>query len=337
MFRFYSYLVLIILLSTGCRNEENTDILSGDIKLEINTSIEHKSIATKAIISESDFPASVTGETSSIGMFLMNDKYEPYEYKEDNLLAEVKGFILPDKSKHYEWSYKLNDGVTPLDHLSVLPGTNFQLFAYYPRVKDATYDAVPFDLSVPVNEEEQTDILYSPQLKLKADNSVQTQPIHMQFKHLFALIEFQIKAQSGQQNMKIREVQIENNGRGQWIKNKGYFNPQTGEIRASSYGPINILCDKTLSSDTESYIKIQILVPPFINWNYQNGDVMISFYSERGQISPTTQLSLSNEQVTYKGFEGGKKYTYKLSYDNNMFRIDDWFVNAEVTDNSIGK
>lgn len=337
MFRLYTYLILFCVILIGCTDEGNVDQTTGEIRLEVKASVEHKSNGTKTVISETNFPASVSGETSEIGLFLMNDKGQPYKKYEDNLLAVLKGYILPDKSVDYVWSYKLNDGVTPLDHLSVLPEADFQLYGYYPRVKNASSSAVPFDLANAVNEEAQTDILFSPVSRFKANKLVQTQFINLSFRHLFALIEFQIKVQTGQQNMQIREVRIENRGSAQWIKNKGYFNPQTGIVTATSYGPVSILCDKALTENAGSFVTIQMLVPPFVNWDYINGDVQVSFFSERGQINPTAQLLLTSGQVTSAGFESGKKYTYKLSYNNNLFRIEDWFVNGEVTDDSIGK
>lgn len=337
MFKLYTCLILTVLLFTGCINEDKFDQINSEVKLDLGVSIDQKADYTKSIISNTEFPASEAGEISDIGLFIMNEKGEPYKKGFDNLLAQLKGYISPDNTRHYIWNYRLNDGVTALDHLSVLPGSSFQLYAYYPRATSGTSKAVPFDITLPQNEGEQRDFMYSPLVSLNTTNTLQTQFVNLTFKHLFALIELQIKAQTGQQNMHISEVRIENRGNAQWIKNKGYFNPQSGTVSASSYGPIRILCNKTLTNVPDSYVKIQILVPPFINWNYQDGDIQVSFFSEKGQINPTAQLRLNSQQVTSMGFESGKKYAYRLSYNNNMFQIDDWFVNSEVTDNSIGK
>lgn len=337
MFRLKIYVILTLLALISCSEETGIAEQTGTVTLMLNAAIQTNGTQSKAVITETGFPVSPQGEMSRIGLFLMNEQGNPYQKGEDNLLAEIRGTILPDNSKHYTWGYKLNDGVTKLDHLSIQNGTDFQLYGYYPWVKGATSTQVPFDLSAPVEETNQTDLLVSPVQKAKGDSFSRLQFISLSFKHTFALLEFRIKAQTGQQNLRVREIQIANNGSAAWIRNKGFVNPQTGVVTGNSAGNIRIRCDKTLTAGSDTYTQFRILVPPFVNWNYKDGDILVSFFETAGQATPTTQLKLSREQVTSAGFEGGKKYTYRLSYNNNMFQIDDWYVNGEITDDSIGK
>lgn len=337
MLRFKIYVIISFFTLISCSKDAGMAEPTGMLTLMLNADIYQSSIQSKAVITDTGFPASVKGEVSRIGLFLMNEQGNPYQRGEDNLIAELRGSILPDNTRQYTWSYKLNDGVTSLDHLSIQSGTAFQIYGYYPRVNEATSTQVPFDLSAPADEANQTDLLVSPVQKAKGDSNSGLQLISLSFRHTFALLEFQIKAQTGQQNLQVREVRIENNGSASWIRNKGFINPQTGAVTGNNAGGIRILCDKNLAPGTDTYTKFQVLVPPFVNWNYKDGDILVSFFATREQTTPTAQVKLSKAQVTSAGFESGKKYTYKLSYNNNMFLIDDWFVNGEITDDSIGK
>lgn len=297
---------------TGCVKEvlEPQPNKDGIVSLQIKAAISD-GIETRAPILETNFPVSDVGTVSNIGLYMMqSDGTTPYATGSDNLTAELTGKTGPVYTCRYQYR-----GGEWMEILSFYINETIKLWGYYPHNEGATATAIPFDLTAASEQTDQTDILWCPPQTVTATSADFTQSVSLSFKHAYALLEFQVKkkvADPGKPAIFTRTDVMNKSGKN-WIANKGSINPQTGAFSATA-GTVSINCSATLATD--SYTPIRVMVPAF-SGAYADDDIEVQFTGNDLVIQKfTIKKSYLSEQSGSFGFTAGKKYSFKLLYNN---------------------
>lgn len=276
---------------------------------------------TRAVekISGNSFPQG----TNEIGVFMTTQNGgEVFPGGGDNMKATL---ILTGSAE--TWKYNKKDG-TPITSLKGKSGENLKVLAYYPYNAAATATAVPFDFTAS-SPLAQRDLLYN-----KATRQNLAAPsnglIPLEFSHACSFITLKFSKSVNAGDIKISSVSIVNQ-KGEWIKNKGSFNPATGDLNPGGQaGPIT---DNRMSAslDLNGSVEYRFLVPGF-QGTVGNGDIAVKTVVDGKDIFyPLDKSKMTIINPAGAGTVGlikGYEYTYRLEYDNLSlaFRLLDWTV-----------
>lgn len=325
-----SGLLLVVLLS-GCAKElpEKIPAIEKSITLHFNMGISADA-TTKAPIIGRQFPVSPEGIISNIGICMMTSEGSAaYATGSDNTLAELTGktgFV-------YTVRYQYNGTSTWMDELRFYVGQTVQVWGYYPHNILATTTAVPFDLTTVAEQGDQTDLMWSAPQTVAATASNASQAVSLSFKHAFALLEFTVR-QDGADLATMTKVEVKNKTNS-WVVNKGTLNPKTGDITGSNSGTVTCDFSQELTNDG---VKIRVLIPPFNNDTYADGDIEVQFTDADGTTTPKP-FRLKKEYLSgvsgKVGLTAGYTYGFNLLYSkgaSGSLTLDSWTVNPTITE-----
>lgn len=263
--------------------------------------------------------------TNDIGVFMTTQNGgEVFPGGGDNMKATLFHTGSMDSET---WKYNKKDG-TPITSLKSKSGENLKVLAYYPYNAAATATAVPFDFTAS-SPLVQKDLLYN-----KATRQNLTAPsnglIPLEFSHACSFITLKFSKSVNAGDIKISSVSIVNQ-KGEWIKNKGSFNPATGDLNpVAQAGPIT---DNRISAslDLNGSVEYRFLVPGF-QGTVGNGDIAVKIVVDgKDTFYPLEKSKMTIINPAGAGTVGlikGCEYTYRLEYDNLSlsFRLLDWTV-----------
>lgn len=309
---------------TACDNEE----LSGNGQTPANIDLRFT-----ASISDSPFTKTVHGPDMTKTSFLVGDELGMFITK-DGGGAVVDGSgdnmksILTQDGDSAKWTHtgKNNQMLSLKANL----GENINITGYYPWMKDATERSVSFDLTG--DPSTWKDLLY-------LSSSTGTQPvedggaIQLTFSHAFSWVTIKL-SKTDQSDLVVTAVSIENSHDNlERIMTKGNMNPKTGNVEGTTFGSLVIGCNPNVNLPENGYTpaEFNFLVPPFMNTDVQDSDIVIRVTTETSGTKevlsfPLRKTHLNNANTNQYGFEKGKHNTYNLIYNNSemLLSLSDW-------------
>lgn len=227
----------------------------------------------------------------------------------------------------WQWSYNKKDG-TP-----VVPrgpeGKPMKVIAYYPVGSEtgAFTTGIPFNFTTTVNPK-QTEILYNTNTSYTINpipvRGETTIPLH--FQHAYSWIVINVTKYISQGGaITLTDVAIDNLS-GEWIKNEGFINPETGLVtKDSKFGPIGET-RAPQQLDITAPIRYEFLVPAFMDAGVKDEDIVFSLnVNNHIELFPIKREHLNRDGDKY-GFRQGYKNTYNLEFNNSALnlRLLDW-------------
>lgn len=292
---------------------------------------------TKApeIISGAAFP---NGGTYTFGLFITDDQGGGLP---DGTQTNMKSTL--DKAGAAEtWSHATSGGapITP----KADPGKKIKITGYYPWVQGATDTRVPFDLSTGM--EGQKDMLY---LSSPSNTDINVLPsdgkVALTFSHVYTWVKINLSSLTQTPAVNVTSVSLGNkHSRLTWIKNKGTFNPGTGNINGgATTGDLVVTFNQAqqLPYDGEvgkKPIELDFLVPPILSANIKDGDIVIRVTTQDDKVLmfPLNKIHLNNVSGKY-GFQKGMKNTYDVVYNNAAMSLGlSGWQSQTITENELG-
>lgn len=326
-----------LLLAGACDNYVHEgmepDTPEREVPLNFNASIEK----TEAVQSRSFTPIDAFTENSySFGLSVTKSENgkEVFQGSSD-MTAKMER---TSSSSLWNWSFLNNS-----DHSSVTPigpeGKSLKVVAYYPPISSATKnvytDGVPFDFSAKSGLE-QRDLLYNADIvqTVSADPRV---PIRLTFRHAYTWIVIKIKkyVDKGAPCM-LSSVTLDNLG-GDWIKNKGTVDPETGLTKTgSTVGPIGVELTSPAALSTTDALTYEFLVPSFMDAKVGDGAIILVLkINGINELFPLDKVYLNQEGGKY-GFRQGYKNTYELLYNNSALSLSIQNWSSEIINGDFG-
>lgn len=322
------FLVSCFLLLAGACEEadrSDTEIPSQEVVLNFDASVTRtvnpktRNVTTMDAFSDNNyqFGISITKNNEAKGTIFIGS---------DDLTATM---CRETQDAPWEWSFKrTSDNVEVDTPLKAPAGKPLKVVAYYPatRTTGAFTDGIPFDFTA-TSSLMQTEILYniatSATLTTQAGGSAAR--IDLKFQHAYSWIVINVSKYVGTGDpVKLSGVAIDNLN-GNWIKNKGTINPQTGLAMAgSTVGPIReIKGEQSLNAtSSNSPVTYQFLVPSFMDANVKDGDVVLILdINGNKEIFPLLREHLNQDENTY-GFRQGYMNTYNLEFNNSSLALN---------------
>lgn len=313
---------------TACDNEE----LSGNGQTPANIDLRFT-----ASISDSPFTKTVHGPDMTKTSFLVRDELGMFITK-DGGGAVVDGsddnmkLILTQDGDSVKWTHTSKNN--QMLSLKANLGENINITGYYPWMEDATERSVSFDLTG--DPSTWKDLLY-------LSSSTGTQPvedggaIQLTFSHAFSWVTIKL-SKTDQSDVVVTAVSIENShNKLERIMNQGTMDPKTGGVKGMTPGSLIIdslnvnLPLNAPGSSGHIPVEFNFLVPPFMNADVQDSDIVIRVTTEPSGIKevlsfPLRKIHLSNVDQNQYGFEKGKHYTYEIIYNNSemLLSLSDW-------------
>ena len=222
----------------------------------------------------------------------------------------------------WQWSYSKKDGSPVVPHGP--EGKPMKVIAYYPVGSEtgAFITGIPFDFTATVNPK-QTEILYNTNTSYTI-NSIPaggeaTIPLH--FQHAYSWIVINVTKYVDQGGtFTLTDVAIDNLS-GEWIKNEGFINPETGLVtKDSKLGPIGET-RAAQALDTTTPIRYEFLVPAFMDAGVKDEDIVFSLnVNDHIELFPIKREQLNQDGDKY-GFRQGYKNTYNLEFNNSALNL----------------
>lgn len=148
--------------------------------------------------------------------------------------------------------------------------------------------------------------------------------VALTFSHVCTWVKIRLSSLKQTPAIIVKSVSIGNRHSGlEWVKNKGSFNPGTGDINTGATAGalvVSPLQPVTLPYDGESGkppLEFDFLVPPVLNKDIQDGDIIIRVTTtdEKVLLFPLKKGHLNSVGNKY-GFQKGYKNTYNIVYNN---------------------
>lgn len=333
---FSLFVLCLCMLSSSCdselSSEDNGSSEAEPVVLEFSTSIEKLSSNsnTRAIINGGVIEGDVfpQGGSYDIGMFITRNAGadEVFPGSKDNMKA-----TLNLTGAQEEWSFFQKGGGSTIP--MAYQGKYIRVVGYWPYDENATVSGVPFDFTN--GSQGQKELLYIAtdhrNFKIGSGN------LTLKFAHAYSRIVLNIRKSVNSGTIRVSSASIFNQS-GNWIKNKGMINPDTGYPTSDSRsGAITDATEKTLTT-TASETEYEFLVPAFMNESVADGNIGIKlvvdgketvFELKRSHLNGwRSSVTGANEY----GFRQGCLNTYELVYDNltMSLQLRDWtIVNPE--------
>lgn len=242
------------------------------------------------------------------------------------------------------WSYADKNGSSLA--LQAKQGENIKITGYYPWTAGATNTAVPFDFSNASSSANWKDLLYLSSPAYNATSQVtDATPIALTFSHAYCWVTIKLSKLTDQSLVAVSAVGIENSGTEGWIKNKGSIDPKTGNVVGATSGLLKIVCpdghpDLPLEGATTApAFEYNFLVPPFMDKNVQNSDILIRIFTNDGTVLsfPLQRAHLNNTTPDLYGLKQGMHNTYNIVYNNSsmILSVSDW-QEVTINDRTLG-
>lgn len=284
------------------------------------------------IISGAAFP---NGGTYTFGLFLTDETGGGVP---EGTQANMKSTL--DKTGTTEvWTHATsgNASITPGSD----PGKQIKITGYYPWVQGATNTKIPFDLSTGMDG--QKDMLY---LSSPSNTTLSVVPsdgkVALIFSHVYTWVKIKLSSLTQSPAVYVTSVSLGNKHSGlTWIKNKGTFNPGTGNINGgATAGDLVVTFNQAqlLPYDGNSPIELDFLVPPILSANIKDGDIVIRVTTQDDKVLmfPLNKIHLNNANGKY-GFQKGMKNTYDVVYNNAAMSLGlSGWQSQTITENELG-
>ena len=330
-----------LLLAGACDNYAydgmEPDTPAKEVPLNFNASIEKtEDTQSRTITSPTD---DFTGNDYSFGMSITKSENgsEIFTGSSDmTATMERTGSSVP-----WNWSFIDNakqSSVTPMGP----EGKALKVVAYYPPVlentKNVYTDGIPFDFS-PKTDLKQTDLLYNTKTSYPfalSDDQVATIPLR--FRHAYTWIVINITKYVDKDECKLNSVSLDNLG-GDWIKNKGAIDPETGLAKdGATAGPIGVTVDPPVELSTTEILTYKFLVPSFMDSKVGDGEIVLVLNVNGINelfVLDKVYLNRSDDGKSY-GFRQGYKNTYDLVYNNSALGLSIQNWSSEVINGGFG-
>ena len=312
---------------TACDNEE----LSGNEHAQANTDLRFT-----ASISDSPFTKATNGANiikglafpdgeHQFGMFITNGAGEAVVTgSNDNMISTLIRGGASDT-----WTHANKNGQEL--SLKANHGENINITGYYPWTENAAANSVPFDLTGEPSTWKDLLYLSSPaEAQQVTDGTI----IPLTFSHAFCWVTIKLSKLTDKSNVAVTAVSIENShDKLERIMTKGNMNPKTGNVEGTTFGSLVIGCNPNVNLPENGYTpaEFNFLVPPFMNTDVQDSDIVIRVTTEtsgsREVLSfPLRKTHLNNANTNQYGFEKGKHNIYNIIYNNSemLLSLSDW-------------
>lgn len=315
-----------LLLAGACDNNDRVETEAPpakDVPLTFNASITNTAVTeTRGIIPIEGF----TEDSYSFGISITKSNNEVFEGSGD-ITATMSN---PPLTSGGEWSWMLkrNSDNTLITDPKVPTGRELKVIAYYSadKVTDAFTTGIPFDFTNTSDSKKQTEILYNINTAYTASPATEKAAIPLRFQHAYSRIVINVTKYINKGDFKLTSVSIDNLA-GEWIKNSGKIDPETGLVMTdgATAGPISETRNpEPLKVDIP--VTYEFLVPSFMDPGVKDENLMISmmingvrevFMLNRGHL---------NKNGNSYGFRQGYKNTYNLVFNNSRLNLNllDW-------------
>lgn len=329
--------VCFLLLAGACDNyvheEMEPDTPAREVSLNFNAFIEK----TEAVQSRNFTPIDAFTENSySFGLSVTKSENgkEVFQGSSD-MTAKMER-----TSSFAPWNWSFTDNSNSSSVTPVGPeGKSLKVVAYYPPVPSATKnvytDGIPFDFSAKSGLE-QRDLLYNADIVQTVSTDPRV-PIRLTFRHAYTWIVIKITkyVDKGAPCM-LSSVTLDNLG-GDWIKNKGTVDPETGLTKTgSTAGPIGVELTSPAALSTTEALTYEFLVPSFMDAKVGDGAIILVLkINGINELFPLDKVYLNQEGGKY-GFRQGYKNTYELLYNNSALSLSIQNWSSEVINGDFG-
>lgn len=338
--------VFFLLLAGGCDNRVydgmDTDTPAREVSLDFNASIENtESVQTKSF----DPIEGLQGGDNNFGMSITKVENGSEAFMGS---SDMRANLSTIKS---EWSFYENTIPAPSDKLIPVGPVNKELkvIAYYkfdPSLNNVYTKGIPFDFSVKKQGDfKQSDLLYNTETRCTPVSDPTT--VNLNFRHAYTWIVLNITKYVDKPTEKDKPVKLSavflDNLKGEWIKNKGFIDPETGLVmKNAAAGPIGVTIDSPveLSTTKDKAQTFNFLVPSFMDPNVGDGEIVIVLkINDNDELFTLDKayLNQSGEKDTKSfGFRQGYKNTYNLVYNNSALSLNVQSWSSVVLKDSIG-
>lgn len=336
--------VFFLLLAGGCDNRVydgmDTDTPAREVSLDFNASIENtESVQTKSF----DPIEGLQGGDNNFGMSITKVENGSEAFMGS---SDMRANLSTIKS---EWSFYENTIPAPSGTLIPVGPVNKELkvIAYYPFNKflnNVYTKGIPFDFSVKKQVDfEQSDLLYNTETRCTPVSDPTA--VNLNFRHAYTWIVLNITKYVNKQTEKDKPVKLSavslDNLKGEWIKNKGFIDPETGLVmKNAAAGPIGVTIDSPveLSTGEGKAQTFNFLVPSFMDPQLSDGEIVIVLKVNEIDELFTLDKSYLNQSDDKKsfGFRQGYKNTYNLVYNNSALSLNVQSWSSVVLDGDFG-
>ena len=348
-------LLLLLCLSVGCRKEfsERADAFGdGGAAVQINAAIADRANATKAIITDPEFP-----DKSTYGIFVCkHGGYEKHKLNSWNLSAV---YNLKKEDQTGTWSYyyvsdQKKGGLSDYgyDFITITASQDnatADLYAYAPHTTEAFLNgptAIPF--TIMERSIDQTDLMYALEnaepdqnkgLDPKGDDPLVA---NFTFQHALSQLVFTFKLINDNTLYKLNNIVVKkakDNTTAKLLKS-GTFNAIDGSFAGEDVDSLSVRFTTETNpapiiiNSKDNRAVARMLIPPTA---VEDDDLVVKFYmNDKPQVVRSFVLKkeyLKHGDGSQYGFQGGYTYTFHFTMDNYLYLngidIDDTWMEAD--------
>lgn len=305
------------LLAGACENNDRIEVEAQDKNVPLNFDAAIMNTTVTETRRFDKIPGFIGG-THHFGMSITKGNETKSEVFEGS--ANLKVTMADDNAGGWNWSFtrKPGDvGVTPM----APEGKSLKIVAYYPYIEgeDILSNGIPFDFTA-VNNPVQNELLYNANTQYTIIPGTQNPTIPLKFQRAYTWITIKVTKYVDKGTFELTDLNI-NNRSGEWIKNSGRINPETGyPMDGATVGPIGEAISPT-ALHTLTPIEFNFLVPSFMDPSVKSDDIAITMtINERQEVFFIKREHLNNDGDAY-GFQQGYHNTYKLVFNNSSLQL----------------